>query len=76
MDRRINEEVTSKLGPLMQLNVNPAFQIEQRMDVTEFRETFKGEKVEETDKVYFRRKDDITEYAECMFKSKVLIDKK
>lgn len=76
MQGRINEDVTSKLGPLMQLNINPAFQIEQRMDVTQFRDTFKGEKVEETDKVYFRRKDEITEYAECMFKSKVLIEKK
>lgn len=60
----------------MQLNINPSFQIEQRLDVTNFRETYKGEKMEETDKVYFRKKDEVSEYAECMFKSKVLMTKK
>ena len=76
MHDKINEKLTGKLGPLMQLNINPSFQIEQRMDVTHFRETFKGEKMEETDKVYFRKKDPVSEYAECMFKSKVLMTKK
>jgi hypothetical protein len=76
MNDKINEEITTKLGPLMQLNINPAYQIEQRMDLTNFRETYKGEKVEATDKVYFRKKDDMIEYAECLFKSKVLMTKK
>ena len=46
------------------------------MDLTHFRETFKGEKIEETDKVYFRKKDEISEYAECLYKSKALMTKK
>ena len=61
MSDKINEEITTKLGPLMQLNINPAYQIEQRMDQTNFRETYKGEKVEATDKVYFRKKDEMIE---------------
>ena len=31
---------------------------------------------EDTDKVYFRKKDEVSEYAEFMFKSKVLTSKK
>jgi len=31
---------------------------------------------EETDKVYFRKKDEVSDYAECMFKSKILMTKK
>jgi hypothetical protein len=46
------------------------------MDVTNFRETFKGEKGEETDKVYFRKKDELSNYAEAWLKSKVLMTKK
>jgi hypothetical protein len=76
MQKKIDSTLTSKMGPLMQLNVNPSYQIEQKLDMTHFRETFKGEKEEETDKVYFRKKDEISEYAECWLKSKVLMTKK
>ena len=76
MQGEINKEITSKLGPVMQININPSYQISQRMDVTNFRETYKGEKVEETDKVYFRKKDDLSNYTECWLKSKVLMTKK
>ena len=31
---------------------------------------------EETDKVYFRKKDEISDYAEFMFKAKILLAKK
>lgn len=31
---------------------------------------------EETDKVYFRKKDEISNYAEAMFKSSILLGKK
>jgi hypothetical protein len=76
MDAKINVEITSKISPLMQLNINPSFQIEQRMDLTNFRETYTGEREEEVDKVYFRKKDEMVNYAEAMFKSKQLLTKK
>jgi len=76
MQAEISKELTSQLGPTMQLNINPSYQITQRMDVTNFRETFKGEKGEETDKVYFRKKDELSNYAEAWLKSKVLMTKK
>lgn len=76
MQKKLNADLTSKMGPTMQLNINPSFQIDQRMDVTHFRETFKGERAEECDKVYFRRKDEISEFAECLCKSKALMTKK
>ena len=31
---------------------------------------------EETDKVYFRKKDEVSDYAEFMFKAKILLAKK
>jgi hypothetical protein len=76
MQRKTHEELTSPIGPLMQLNINPSFQIAQRMDVTEFRQTFKGEVEEEVDKVYFRKKDEMVNYAEASFKMKHLLTKK
>ena len=46
------------------------------MDNTEFRSTFQGRKEEATDKVYFRRKDDNTVYAEALFKERILFKPK
>ena len=31
---------------------------------------------EDTDKVYFRKKDEVSDYAEFMFKAKILLNKK
>ena len=59
-----------------QLNINPAYQIDEKGDCSHFRETFKGLKEEETDKVYFRKKDEMVDYAEAMFKTKLLFAKK
>ena len=36
-------------------------------------ETFKGKKEEETDKVYFRKKDEMVTYAEHAFKSQIIM---
>ena len=42
--------------------------------VTTIQETFKGEIEEPVDKIYFRRRDEHSQYAECLFKSKVSIN--
>ena len=47
--------------------------MDNTMDKTEFRDTFKGGKQEETDKIYFRKADEVSKYAEAMFKTKGLL---
>ena len=46
------------------------------MEATEFRDTFKGRKEEESDKVYFRKQDEVSRYAEALFKQQILVGKK
>ena len=45
------------------------------MDVTEFRRNYRGKVEEPTDKVYFRKCDELSRYAEAMFKQQDLIGK-
>ena len=58
------------------MNFNPNYRLENTMTSTQFRDTHKGLKEEATDKVYFRKQDEISAYAEAMFKSKDLMSKK
>ncbi len=46
------------------------------MDETQFKLTHTGAKEEPTDKVYFRKADEVSKFAEAMFKSKILVTKK
>jgi len=39
------------------------------MDTTEFKNTYQGRKEEPTDKVYFRKMDEVTRYTEAFFKN-------
>ena len=45
------------------------------MAVTTNRVNLTGAKNEETDKVYFRKKDEVSNYAEYKFKAKILLRK-
>jgi hypothetical protein len=54
------------------MSVNPDYRLENKMDQTEFSSTFKGAKEEPTDKVYFRKRDEVSHYAEHMFKQAIL----
>ena len=56
--------------------MNPAYRHENKMASTEFKSTFQGKKEEETDKVYFRKQDEVSRYAEANFKHKILEGKK
>lgn len=40
---------------MLSMNFNPNFRLENKMESTQFRDTHKGLKDEETDKVYFRK---------------------
>merc|ERR1719464_274876 len=68
MQERVNGNTDSKMSTGFQLNLNPGYQMDNGMDTSHFRETFKGNKVEDTDKVYFRKKDEIVNYAEAYVK--------
>lgn len=61
---------------MMQFNINPSYQIDNIVNESHFRSTFRGERAEDVDKVYFRRRDDFVDYTEAMFKNKHLITKK
>ena len=55
--------------------MNPAYRIEKN-DTTHFKETFTGKREEEVDKVYFRTKDNLSNYAEALFQTKIVLTKK
>ena len=77
--KKIVHKLTSKpentLSPSMWIQVNPAYRIEKN-DKTHFADTFKGKRDEDVDKVYFRRKDNLSDYAEALFKTKLVLTKK
>ena len=56
--------------------MNPAYRHDNKMDSTEFKSTFQGKKEEETDKIYFRKADEVTTYAEANFRHAILAGKK
>ena len=77
--KKVVKTITSKpenlLSPSIWIQMNPAYRLEKN-DKTHFRETFRGKRDEEVDKVYFRRKDNLSDYAEALFKSKLVLSKK
>jgi hypothetical protein len=57
----------------MNLTINPRFQLGLEKDMcSTFKDDFRGEVEEPVDKVYFRRRDEASMYAEAYFKNKVL----
>ena len=76
MQEHLNAGIENPISPMMWVQMNAAYKVDNGNNITHFRETFKGAKEEPTDKVYFRRKDEVSEFAECMFQSKVLMTKK
>ena len=58
------------------MGANPAYRRDNKMDDTEFKSTFKGVREEEVDKVYFRKMDEVSRFAEAVCKTKILMTKK
>ena len=69
----MNETNEKPISHTMNLNFNPRYYSEGQMEKSHFMETFKGEKEEPTDKVYFRKKDEMVDYAEHSFKSQIIM---
>lgn len=61
---------------MLWMQVNPNYRLDNKMDETQFKLTHTGAKEEPTDKVYFRKADEVSKFAEAMFKSKILVTKK
>jgi len=40
----LNDRIENPLSPVMWIGMNPSYRLDNEMDVTHFRETFKGEK--------------------------------
>ena len=72
----LDEYIENQLSPTLHYGMNPGYRHENKMDNTEFRSTFQGKKDEDTDKVYFRKQDEVSRYAEANFKHKILAGKK
>lgn len=72
----LDEYLENQMGPSMWMGCNPSYRLENKMDSTQFRDTFKGQRDEPVDKVYFRKQDQVSAYAEAMFKSSILMTKK
>ena len=60
----------------MWAGINPSYRLDSKMDETEFSATFKGKREEEVDKVYFRRMDEVSHFAEAVCRAKILMTKK
>ena len=72
---RLGERPENSLAPYMWGALNPAYRLDEQSD-SRYKETFMGKSEEPVDKVYFRRKDGLADYAEALFKSKVVLAKR
>lgn len=73
---KITKKPESQISPCMWQSLNPGYRLEDNNKSTHFSETFKGERKEDVDKVYFRKRDGLASYAEALFKSKHICSKK
>ena len=75
--KKITSKAENLTSPMMWIGMNPAYRLESNNKMTHASETFcKPKNAEETDKFYFRKRDGLSEYAEALFKSAVLISRK
>ena len=51
----LDEYLENQLSPVLSMNFNPNYRLENTMVSTQFRDTHQGRKDEPTDKVYFRK---------------------
>ena len=73
---KLGERPENQISPSMWVSLNPAYSMESHDKASVMRDTFQGKQEEAVDKVYFRRRDEHSQYAEFLFKSKVVLTKK
>jgi hypothetical protein len=74
--KKLTATKEGQLSPTLGLNFNPAYRMEQNNQTTTFRQSFTGDRKEEVDKLYFRKRDGLAAYAEALFKFSVISSKK
>ena len=70
---KLTEKVESPISSVMWIGCNPRYHMDDQMQESHFMETFKGKKEEDTDKVYFRKKDEMVTYTEHAVKSQIIM---
>ena len=75
IQQRMDATIEAPMTLNFQLNQNPGYQMDNGMAVTTNRVNLTGSKTEETDKIYFRKKDEVSDYAEYKFKAQIIMRK-
>ena len=60
----------------MQSNLTAGYSMAKHNQISDFKATFTGKCEEPVDKIYFRAKDEINQYAEAWVKSKIMLSGK
>ena len=76
-----NTRTLHELSPRMGMKLNPGYRMECTMARTEMQRQFQNfnrptTSEFATDKFFFKKKDELVNYAECFFKNKILYSKK
>ena len=77
--RQLQEEVDmytdNQLSTSLHANHIPGYTMNKHNQVSDFKATFKGKVEEPVDKIYFRQKDEINQYAESFEKCKHILSR-
>ena len=60
----------------MQANMTAGYSLAKHNQISDFKASFSGKVEEPCDKIYFRQKDEINQYAEAWVKSKIILSAK
>ena len=71
MQEEVDLYTDNQLGTSLNTNVTPGYTLTKHNQISHFKDTFQGKVEEPVDKIYFRQKDEINQFAEA--KSKALI---
>ncbi len=79
--RQLQEEVDmytdNQLSTNLAMNMTPGYTMDKHNQTSSFKDHFQGKAEEPVDKIYFRQKDELNQYSEAYFKSKIILaDKK
>ena len=58
------------------MNQIPGYTMNKHNQTSTFKESFQGKAEEPVDKIYFRQKDELNQYSEAYFKSKIILSGK
>ena len=75
--RQLQDEVDmytdNQLSTNMNQNMMPGYTMDKHNQISYFKDTFKGEQEEPVDKIYFRQKDELNQFAEARCKALIIL---